>query len=568
MNNIKNSITLNLLINLGFGFLIYYFHEIFSYSLILVFFYVIYLLSNNVVEKFLNSLFNFLNIRNKLKLNNIYIECSLLFLFLFITQLSLINYETIDWDIATYMLVANDIGNGNLPYVTQWDDKGPLLYYFYYFLSSLAGDNFLIFKIFSDIVLFLITLNLYLIIKRLFPNNNGSPFLGSMIFLLFMSLPWATSEYSELFSLFFLSLSINMILNYIKNKRNQYLFISGMLFGMSTLTNQGSGIFIICFVLLLFLENNLYRDILKFVSGIVVPHILFLFIYFINGSTEIYLTTLFKIPLLYASSGSNNSINELIIFLRELYFSNIDLFLILILLGILKISESINYFKNKNTNFSKESLITMGFLITSFIFYFLSSSGYKHHLFFVFFFISLISLNSKKDIEKKILIVALVVSFGIAMFNHFNKSVNNLNIANLYENYPLKMVAKIINDNFVEGEDYSVFALDFNLISYYLDKPNSSKIIHPTNYKEESIYKELVQIEYISDNEIAEQISKKPDVIICSGETKFLFDSYPCNIEDIFPDYIKLELDKYFESTNRSYFKDPYRSFEIYIKQS
>ena len=162
-----------------------------------------------------------------------------------------------------------------------------------------------------------------------------------------MSLPWATSEYSELFSLFFLSLSINMILNYIKNKSNQYLFISGMLFGMSTLTNQGSGIFIICFVLLLFLENNLYQDILKFVSGIALPHILFLFIYFINGSTEIYLTTLFKIPLLYTSSGSNNSINELLVFVRELYFSNIDLFLILILLGILKISESINFLKIK-----------------------------------------------------------------------------------------------------------------------------------------------------------------------------------------------------------------------------
>ena len=568
MNNMKNSITLNVLINLGFGYLIYHFHEIFLYGLILVFFYVIYLLNSTVVEKFLTSLFNFLGIKKNLKLNNIYIEYSLLFLFLFITQLSLINYEIIDWDIATYMVVANDIGNGNLPYTTQWDDKGPLLYYFYYFLSFLAGDNFLIFKIFSDIVLFIITLNLYFIIKKLFPNNNGRPFLGSMIYLLFMSLPWATSEYSELFSLFFLSLSINMILNYFKNNKNQYLFISGILFGMSTLTNQGSGIFIFCFMFLLFLENNLYRDILKFISGIALPHVLFLFIYFINGSTEIYLTTLFKIPLVYTSSGLNNSINELLVFVRELYFSNIDLFVILILLALFKISEFINYFKNRNTNFSKESLITIGFLIGSFMFYFLSSSGYKHHLFFVFFFISLISLNLKKDIEKKILIIAIVMSFGIAMFNHFDKSVNNLNIANLYENYPLQNVADIINNNFVEGENYSVFALDFNLISYYLDKPNSLKIIHPTNYKEESIYRELEKIGYVSDNEITEQILKKPDVIICSGETKYLFDSYPCNIEDIFPDYIKLELDKYFESSNRSYFKDPYRTFEVYIKQS
>ena len=567
MNSLKNSKTINLLINVGFGFLIYYFRETFLYGFIIIFLYIIYLLNNNFLDKFLTSIFNLFNFKSYLRHTNIYVEFIFLFIFLFITQLSLVNYEIIDWDIATYMVVGNDIGNGNLPYVTQWDDKGPVLYYFYFILNFLSGENFLLFKIFSDIVLFLITLNLYLITKKLFPNN-GSPISGSIIFLLFMSLPWATSEYSELFSLFFLSISVNAIINFIRSNKFQYLFFSGILFGMSTLINQGSGIFIFAFVFLIFLQNNFYQNMIKFVSGIGIPHILFFLIYYLNGFIEIYITTLFKIPFLYTSSGSNNSIYELVVFVRELYFSNINLLLILILLVLFKISEYFDFFKKRIGEINKNSLIVNCFLLSAFLFYFLSSTGYKHHLFYVFFFISIVSINLKKDLQKKLLIASLVVSFGISIGSHLNSSISNLNTVSVYENYPLRNVADIINNNFIEDRNFSIFALDHQLISYYLDKPNTSKIIHPTNYKEESIYSELVRIGYISDNEIRNQILLKPDVIICSGETKYLFDPYPCNIEDLFSEYTKIELNKYFESPNRSYYKDPYRTFEIYLKQS
>ena len=337
---------------------------------------------------------------------------------------------------------------------------------------------------------------------------------------------------------------------------------------MSTLINQGSGIFIFGFVFLIFLQNNFYQNIIKFISGIGIPHILFFLIYYVNGFIEIYITTLFKIPFLYTSSGSNNSINELVVFVRELYFSNINLLLILILLVLFKTSEYFDFLKKRNGEIKKNSLIVNCFLVSSFLFYFLSGTGYKHHLFYVFFFISIVSLNLKKDVQRKLLIASLVVSFGISIGSHLNTSISNLNTVSVYENYPLRNVADIINNNFIEDQDFSIFALDHQLISYYLDKPNTSKIIHPTNYKEESIYGELVKIGYISDNEIRNQISLKPDVIICSGETKYLFDPYPCNIEDLFSEYTKIELDKYFESPNRSYYKDPYRTFEIYLKQS
>jgi hypothetical protein len=90
MNSLKNSKTINLLINVGFGFLIYYFRETFLYGFIIIFLYIIYLLNNNFLDKFLTSIFNFFNFKSYFRHTNIYVEFIFLFIFLFITQLSLV----------------------------------------------------------------------------------------------------------------------------------------------------------------------------------------------------------------------------------------------------------------------------------------------------------------------------------------------------------------------------------------------------------------------------------------------------------------------------------------------
>ena len=95
--------------------------------------------------------------------NNKFFNFFLLIMYLFLvifTQFSTHNFETMDWDVSTYLVVANDIGNGNLPYENQWDDKGPVLYFFFYLLSTIANNNFLLFKLLSDLVIIMISINL------------------------------------------------------------------------------------------------------------------------------------------------------------------------------------------------------------------------------------------------------------------------------------------------------------------------------------------------------------------------------------------------------------------------
>ena len=56
----------------------------------------------------------------------------LVLFFNLILQNKLLNFETITWDVPSYLVASQEIGLGNLPLETQWESKGPMLLYIYY----------------------------------------------------------------------------------------------------------------------------------------------------------------------------------------------------------------------------------------------------------------------------------------------------------------------------------------------------------------------------------------------------------------------------------------------------
>ena len=64
------------------------------------------------------------------------------------------NIETITWDVSSYLVASNEIKYGFLPFETQWESKGPLTIYVYYFLSFISGNNYVLFKLLNDLILF------------------------------------------------------------------------------------------------------------------------------------------------------------------------------------------------------------------------------------------------------------------------------------------------------------------------------------------------------------------------------------------------------------------------------
>ena len=106
---------------------------------------------------------------------------------IFATQFAYLEYETIDWDVNTYLVVSNDIINGNLPYENEWDDKRPFLYLTYSLFNYLSSGSLVLFKALNNFLFLIVVVNLYLSIYLLsnYKSHSKSIF-GSLLFLYFL----------------------------------------------------------------------------------------------------------------------------------------------------------------------------------------------------------------------------------------------------------------------------------------------------------------------------------------------------------------------------------------------
>ena len=500
-----------------------------------------------------------------------------LFVAIFIINLLLqnafVNFETIDWDISSYLVVSNEINQGHLPLERQWESKPPLLFYTYNFFTTLSGNNYLIFRILNDLIVYFLSIILFMISNKNFGNTKSVSLLISTTYIIFMSTVWNTLEYSELYSLIFLSVSFYL---YTKKTSENSSYLSGVFLGLSILCNQGTLIFFLGFVFSLIFKNsdevnNKLIFLIKFIFGIAIPNLIFLFLYYSNNLFDIYFAHFFSIPLSYASEGFN-FLGGLVDYLRSLYKFNAALYTLFIFIIISVSIQSLNNrIKNKKKITYSIDDISI-FIIFSIIFYFVGSHGYYHHLLFLIFFLPLSIMKIATTAQKNLFILFLMSALISTSITQFPLSINNLkDLDTTYENYPLRALSEEI-DSYFDDEDYTILAFDYNLVLFYLNKHNQSYIVHSENYLEDYIVNELIEIEYISENEINYLLDQEADVVICSPRmikngvvTKN--ELINCEISDYKKNYKKIDTSIFINNDNLQYYRDPYKEISLFIKQ-
>lgn len=494
-----------------------------------------------------------------------------LFLITFFSQNDILNYETTDWDIHSYLVSSLEIGKGNLPYENQWESKGPVLYYVYYLLILLSNSNLVIFKLFCDFIIFIISLNIFFISKNRFGNILNS-FFASLTFILFMSFDWASIEYSEIFVLLFLSYCYLFLSN--QNEKKYLIFLSGLFLSISTLINQGSGLFIVPLIFCLLVRqkkvNILSKENTFFVFGLVVPHLIFLLIYLFNDLFDVYIATLFKIPLSYTETEFQ-FIKEFLVFIRSIYEREPLLYVLLfmVLIALLKKLYEDLIDKEKKFIFTFEMSIIISFLISIFLF-FIAAKGYYHHLIFFLFFTSCLIIFIKNKKHNFVIYSLILLSLMNISFHSFGKSyINLVDIKNTYESYPLKQLSNQIKEEM--NDSFTIFALDHVLLLYYLDIKNLSYIIHPSNHFEPFINQHLIPIGKVQNNNVDKLLTSEPDLVVCSLQkiengSPVKNKDFNCDMTQISSKYIKLDTTEFNDNPNLRLYRDPYREIDLYLK--
>ena len=257
-------------------------------------------------------------------------------------------------------------------------------------------------------------------------------------------------------------------------------------------------------------ESKLY---INFFTGLAIPHSLFLFIYFLRGELNVYWSTLVIIPNAYRGEEMN-FFKEFINFLRSLY--EFDQF-IYVAVFYLFISLFLELFKLKNIKESLKTInnISVQFIFISILFYYLASHGYYHHLIFFIYFLPLLVVKLKEIFSVYIFYLIMIFATTSIFSSQIQTSIYNLqNLDSIYANYPLKKLSKEIDSQF--NSNYEVLAFDTLLVLFYLDKPNFSYIVHPTNHNEDFITDNLKNIGKSVDDEPKKLVDLEPDVIMCS----------------------------------------------------
>ena len=411
------------------------------------------------------------------------------FFLIIITQNVTLNFEVISWDIPSYLVASQEINMGYLPLETQWESKGPLFFYMYNFVSNIVNNSYILFRLANDILLLIVTIMLFNISLTNSQNFNLSIFTG-LFFIVLTSIVWYVSEYSELYSLLFISISYRI---FQIEKDRYFKFIVGLLLGLSTLINQGTVLFLIPFLITLYLKKeNKFSNIIKLLIGFSLPHLIFLYLYFQRDLLEIYLANYIQLPLTYTQS-SLSSFYELKVWIRGYYEYDGFLYAVIILTFAYFSKEIfIEFLQDKESILKRFDLELMG-LIVSLGVYFIAGHNYYHHLFYLLFFTALF-VGKVKEKESRNIIFSLVFLSSITIFSSgFNGSFNNLsNLNETQNNYPIYQLSKEVK-NFIDSDD-EILALDYILLLYYLDKPNYSYIVHPSNHYDNAVTETLTQI--------------------------------------------------------------------------
>ncbi len=512
------------------------------------------------------GLFNF-------NLKNFKTPLFLLFIVTIITQNQFLNYEMISLDTPSYLVASQKVGLNELPFQNQWESKGPLFLYMYNFISFLSNENLVLFKIFNDFILFSLALVLFLTIYK----KNGSiqsALIGSLFFVCLVSYVWYHSEFSEIYCLLFISLHFYFIKNNEMNIKN--IFLASLLLSGSTLINQATFIFYLSFFIFLVFRKKVFlefKELLSLSLGMLIPHILFIILYFNFGLLNIYLSNYFVLPINYVGSDRFN-FNELLVWSKRYFEYSEFLYFILVFLVISFLFHAF-LFKTKIYK-SNEFMDISFYLIPAFLIYVIAGHSYEHHLFYAIYFLAMLSevlLNNKNLTMGGILVLLCSIQIVISSFS---PSLNNLsNIDKIYDQYPLYQLSQEI-DSYFDDDNYSVLAFDHVLVLHYLQKQNFSYLVHPSNNFEDYILDELINLNLLKTNQASHfsyYIEKEPDVIICnsksivSGDVVKL-DDYNCEVSDYKKNYFKLDTSVYEVNRNREYFFDPYKELRVYIKNS
>lgn len=466
--------------------------------------------------------------------------CLAIALITMVIQIAGFGREVFDGDESTFILMANELIQGRLPYVQQFDVKPPALFFMLAGVIALFGKSLIAIRIFGDILIILTAILAFLLAKR-----RTSPMAAGLAALGYVAL--TRSDFglyftAELPATFFLMLALALFILW--PQKIMAAFGGGFFISLAVLTRTNLAYVAVAFglyflVRAIWVNRQYYRHLLAYVMGGIVPLSVFIIIYAAAGHLEIFLISNIDVPLAYATDqhpmlpviGKNFA--GFILEMKKHPFAFIT-FTLMVLVGMAVSMKGIWRYQKEKRDISSPKADNihsdyMTWLMIIPIIFSIATGGifYEHYwlqflpMLMIFVAIAVQRYRNKSRMEAIVVTLAMVIAPVIAFAQSLPETTRILSQEDYLQNkHDVRKAAQIIDDLREEGD--TLWAIEYHLIHWYLDMPVLSKVAtHPSNIIRKPIIETLAEKGYSSRYELGRVMQLHPDFVIDSKERPF-----------------------------------------------
>ncbi|MBC9794435.1 ArnT family glycosyltransferase [Sinomicrobium weinanense] len=435
--------------------------------------------------------------------------------------------DYIDRDESTFILMGQSWAEGHLPYTALWDLKPPLAFFFFAAIIKIFGKSFIAIRLAGTIGIAVTSLYMFRIGDRL-SGKRAVGFWCGMLYIFLSSLfgnvqGVMTEHLSMLFA-------VPAFWFLIKASRKWHIFLAGALFGIAAMTklNLAYPILFIGLGLMFFeyREKGIYTSIQKgflYGTGILVPVLLTIIPYYIDGLLWVWWESVILAPLHYDTPDPANNIDAFVDLLPFIGIAAVLIFL----------NSRKRCFPKRCRNYTYILLALAGTMFS-----FIQSGEMNSHYLIQLYpylilplaiIVSHIKWPLKVAYTPFVAVVLLLIQFE-PIREYCFLGDRALDGKSLYNGEGIE-VPKYINTHF--GNVQSVFFLE-NHIGYWLtnEDPPTKSVTHPSNLDREQLYPFYDNPRKNSVEEIRYICSViNPQIIVTEkGKIPFMKDDSPDNI--------------------------------------
>jgi 4-amino-4-deoxy-L-arabinose transferase-like glycosyltransferase len=460
----------------------------------------------------------------------------ILFIVTFLVRLPSFFFSVFDWDESTFIIMAQSILEGNVPYVEVWDIKPPGAFYVYSFFILLFGKSIFAIRLGGMLCIFAASVLLFETGKALHDRKAGIT--GALFLIVF-----ASSGYSGLSTMIehilLVPVCLILFLLFTRPMNNALSFLMGLTLGLGILMKTNMLFESLAVAVLLsfgHLEpkmrfSNRIRKLTILAAGITLPLLAAISYFFSHDALPLFIDTNVTALLKYAGAGELSlparSFTLLANIMKNIVHGDILLWACFLLGFIYLIGMKI---PAENVGFRS---LTIVFFSAQIISLFVSGKSFGYHYLIltvpIMSIVSGVALShwlSVIRVKKKIHYILTLTLIGAGLFYALQEFIGPRYIqviSRLYHRDTLVddscyRVARYLDEKNVRGK--YIYMANRCQIAYWLTgAKHPTKYIHPTNLLfKEYLLKAIDGEDATGEKELMKILGRKPLFIVHKRE--------------------------------------------------